>query len=105
MAITQPEGSFTASLAGRTANGVPVWAVSLSAVERNPAQTVKWDESRPDGGGPGPASAGQRVVARTMVQGKGERISSTSNTLATKRRKPQRVQWLTWPGVLPQSRM
>ncbi|MEJ7722559.1 MAG: hypothetical protein WKF58_19985 [Ilumatobacteraceae bacterium] len=28
-----------------------VWAGSVSTVGRNPAQTVWWEESRPDGGG------------------------------------------------------
>ena len=43
------------------------------------------------------------TVARTMVQGRGLRTSVTAKRVWTKRRKPQRVQWLTWPGVLPQS--
>ena len=46
----------------------------------------------------------QRRLARTIVHGSGDLVSVTANVLPTNRLKPQRVQWLTWPGVLPKSR-
>ena len=42
-------------------------------------------------------------ATRTIVHGSGLRTSVTSKRWATNRWKPQRVQWLTWPGVLPHS--
>jgi hypothetical protein len=43
----------------------------------------------------------QRGIARVIVQGSGLRTCWTWNRVSTNRRNPQRVQWLTWPGVLP----
>ncbi len=40
-------------------------------------------------------------MARTIVQGSGLRTCWTWNRDSTNVWKPQRVQWLTWPGVLP----
>ena len=39
--------------------------------------------------------------ARTIVHGSGLATRSTSKRVATKRLKPQRVQWFTCPGVFP----
>ena len=40
----------------------------------------------------------QRGMARVIVQGSGLRTCWTWNRDSTNRRKPQRLQWLTWPG-------
>ena len=42
-------------------------------------------------------------IARTIVHGSGLRTRSTRKRVLTKRVNPQRVQWFTWPGVLPKS--
>ncbi len=43
-------------------------------------------------------------VARTIVQGSGAAVWTTSNWVATSLANPRLVQWLMWPGVLPSSR-
>ena len=42
-----------------------------------------------------------RAVACTIVHGSGLATSVTAHSVPTKRAKLRRVQWFTWPGVLP----